>query len=96
MSDLTEEEIEATREMIAINKVISPEEKPIEKFKKKLLQEEVDRINKALRKMDSINLIDNGTSLVNRKSNQKKLNNAYSLIVDTKMNIENYIKQMED
>lgn len=93
--DLTEEELKATREMKAINKVIAPKEKSMEIFKKKLLQEEVNNLNKALRKMDSINLIDNGTSLVARKSNQKKLNKAYSLIVDTKMNIEKYIKEME-
>lgn len=84
------------KEFLEKFKKVSGEAVLMEEFKEKLLQEEVDRLNKALRKIDSINLIDNCTSLVTRKNNQKKLNKAYSLIVDTKMNLEKYIEQMEE
>lgn len=65
----------------------------MDEFKIKILQEEADRLNKALRELDDINFINN--SLIKRKENQKKLNKAYDFITNAKMNLEKFIEKME-
>ena len=56
-------------------------------FKRNVLQEIVDKLNKGLRLVDSMNHFE--------KINQGKFNNAYSLFVDAKMELEKYIEKME-
>lgn len=63
----------------------------MDEFKEKIVKEEVDRLNNALRKLDSVNVIDS-KSLITRKQNQKRLNEAYSLVVDVKMNLNKLLE----
>jgi hypothetical protein len=60
---------------------------------KKILEEEIKRLNNAMKSLDSINVIDYNTITI-KKSMQKRINKGYSLIIDVKMDLEKLIKEM--
>lgn len=59
----------------------------------KVLEEEIKRLTKAMKNLDSIDVIDNN-GLLMKKQMQKKINIGYSLIVDVKMDLEKIVKLM--
>lgn len=52
-----------------------------------ILMNEIARLNLAIKKLGSINFIDNKTGF-KRANQQKNVNQAFSLIVDVKMDLE--------
>lgn len=61
----------------------------------KVLEEEIKRLNTAMKSLDSINVIDYNTITI-KKSMQKRINKGYSLIIDVKMDLEKIVKKMEE
>lgn len=61
---------------------------------KEILEEEIKKLNKAMKYLDSINLIDKNNTLLLKKQNQKKLNTGYSIMFDVKMDLEKILKNM--
>lgn len=60
---------------------------------KKILEEEIKRLNTAMKSLDSINVIDYNTLTI-KKSMQKRINKGYSLIIDVKMSLEKIVDKM--
>lgn len=61
---------------------------------KNILEEEIKKLNKAMKYFDSINLIDKNNTLLLKKQNQKKLNTGYSIMFDVKMDLEKIVNEM--
>ena len=60
---------------------------------KEILEEELKRLNDAMKCLDSINVIDYNTIAI-KKSMQKRINKGYSIIIDVKMDLEKILKNM--
>ena len=60
---------------------------------KEILEEEIRKLNKAMKNLDSINVIDHNNLTV-KKSMQKRINKGYSLIIDVKMSLEKIVDKM--
>lgn len=58
-----------------------------------ILEEEIKRLNKAMKNLDSINVIDYNTTTI-KKQMQKRINTGYSLIIDVKMDLEKIVNEM--
>lgn len=60
---------------------------------KEILEDEIKKLNKAMKNLDSINVIDHNNLTV-KKSMQKRINKGYSLIIDVKMDLEKMVNEM--
>ena len=60
-----------------------------------ILEDEIKRLNKAMKCLDSINVIDYN-NLTIKKSMQKRINTGYSLIIDVKMDLEKILNNLEE
>jgi hypothetical protein len=58
-----------------------------------ILEEEINRLNNAMKCLDSINVIDYNNITI-KKSMQKRINKGYSLIIDVKMDLEKIVDKM--
>lgn len=60
---------------------------------KEILEDEINKLNKAMKCLDSINVIDYNT-IVMKKKMQRRINKGYSLIIDVKMDLEKIVNEM--
>ena len=62
---------------------------------KEILEDEINKLNKAMKNLDSINVIDYNT-IVMKKNMQKRINKGYSLIIDVRSNSGGYLTSVTE
>ena len=67
----------------------------MEIFYLKILEKQIKRLNKAMKKLEGMNILDNNC-ISTKKDMQKRVVKGYGLLVDIKMDLENLIKKMEE
>lgn len=60
---------------------------------KEILEDEIKKLNDAMKNLDSINVIDYNNLTV-KKSMQSRINKGYGLIIDVKMSLEKIVNEM--
>lgn len=61
----------------------------------KVIEEDIEKLNKACKQLESINVIDYN-SIKMKKIMQGKLNNGFSLLIDVKMDLEKILKEVQE
>lgn len=61
----------------------------------KVIEEDIEKLNKACKQLESINVIDYNSNKM-KKIMQGKLNNGFSLLVDVKMDLEKILKEVQE